>query len=247
MGVGWLFLCFMDLAKLSLLQEELAKKVILPNEKKEIYKAKDGDIVLSLDIQYVDEKAYVAGDWQYLGGTHIITTVAECTVTFPYYPAFFCFREGPPLFQFLQKALDAQLPTPHVIVVDGHGQAHPRRFGVASWLGIHADLPCVGCAKDSLLWYEKELLGEEKNSFLEIFLEEDYFNPTKKPVGYALRTQTNIKPIFVSNAHKISLAQSLAIIQKLKSEYRIPEPLRRADFACREASKAQMPKVWSWI
>ncbi len=230
----------LEFQNLSLLQAELSKKVILPNENEEMYVPKQGNIVLTLDIQYVEEKAFVAGDWQFIGGNHIFTKVAICDVIFPYYPAFFCFREGPPLLEFLEKSYTAQIPKPDVILVDGHGQAHPRKFGVASWLGVHSHLPCVGCAKDSLVWYEKDKLYIEKDSVLGISLGLDL-------IGYAFRSQTNVKPIFVSNAHKISLIQSVELVKGLVGEYRIPEPLRRADFACREASKNNPKNGWDWL
>lgn len=232
-----------ELEKLAQLQEELAKKVILPAPEQEMYLPQQNDILLTLDIQYVEEKAFVAGDWQYLNGQHITTQVDICKVGLAYFPAYFCFREGPPLLEFLQKAIQAGLPTPNVIIVDGHGQAHPRKFGVASWLGVYSDLPCVGCAKDTLVWYQKELLSNEKNSIVPIKLPNE-----TEIIGYALRSQTNVKPIFVSNAHKISLAQSLTIIQNVIGEYRIPLPLRRADFACRRASQTgKSDKEWKFL
>lgn len=190
---------------------------------------KQGDTILALDIQYAGEQACVAGDLQVWQGEHfgIYTGIAQTGLA--YQPGLFSFREGPPLYDFV-KYLERQTTIkPDFIVVDGHGIAHHRKFGVASWLGLALEMPTLGCAKDTLLQYAGEL-GIEKGSKLPIYLENEL-------VGYALRSQAGVKPIFVSVGHLLDLESSVLIINALVSEFRIPDMLRRADQAARNLAK----------
>ncbi len=196
--------------------------------------------ILSLDVQYSDEMAYVAADIQSFDGQFIQTFGMITHTNFEYIPSLFCFREAPPLLtfiQYLQKNKD--FPPFDVILVDGHGIAHHRKFGVASCVGLLANMPTLGCAKDTLVKYNTTL-NIAKNSTADIFLGDEM-------VGYAFRSQENIKPLYVSAGHLISQEESLEIVKNLCKMYRNPEPLRRADAVARLLQKGERTKEYIFL
>ncbi len=217
----------MNLTNLAKLQEQWATEVIISPH----YVPQDEDVIFSLDIQYVGDTAFVALDVQYYSGELIGTYTDESEVEMPYVPQFFCFREGPPLLKIVKKVQEDFKLKPDVLIVDGHGIAHPRRFGVACWLGVQTNLPTIGCAKQTLLDYQG-ILGEQRGCTLPVFLENE-------EVGKVLRTQEAVKPVFVSVGHKMDLITATDMILNLASRYRICEPLRRADQAARAYAKGK--------
>lgn len=147
----------------------------------------------------------------------IVEQVSYCTeVSFPYIPGLLSFREAPVLVEAFRKLINI----PDVAIFDGHGIAHPRRFGLASHMGLLLDIPTIGCAKENLVGCF-DSVGEEIGNFSLI----EFSN---QPVGAALRTKKNVKPIFISPGHKMSLNKSLEIILKSVRGYRLPEPIRLA-------------------
>mgnify|MGYP001129568775 CR=1 FL=1 len=217
-------------------QNQMARQVTIPQAGAG-YQPQAGNIILGLDIQYEGDLAYIAGDLQHYQGEAIQTYSGVTQVTAPYVPGFFCFREGPPLLALVNRLLqDDAIPSPNLLVVDGHGIAHPRSFGVACWLGVKTGLPTMGVAKKSLLRFSG-VVGEPQGSLLAIENE-------GKTVGYALRTQTGIKPEYVSAGHLISLDTAKDIALQMVSEYRIPDVLRRADQVARLHSKGKIPEGW---
>ena len=142
---------------------------------------------------------------------------AACSVTFPYVPGLLSFRELPALAA-AWRSLGRE---PDAVIFDGHGLAHPRRFGLACHGGLLVDLPAVGCAK-SLLVGEHEPPGREKGSRSDVVHE-------KEVVGRAVRTRTGVRPVFVSVGHRIDLDTAVELVLSVSPRYRIPEPVRRAD------------------
>ena len=142
--------------------------------------------------------------------------VAETPAPFPYVPGFLSFREIPPLL-----AAFAQLRiAPDLIVCDGHGRAHPRRFGLACHLGVALDLPTLGCAK-SVLIGECAAPRRERGSFTPLC-------DGGRTLGSALRTRAGVTPVFVSAGHRISLASARRWVLRLSPTHRITEPIRAA-------------------
>lgn len=141
---------------------------------------------------------------------------AQGKATFPYIPGLLSFREAPVLL----KAFRNIKSTPHVIIFDGQGTAHPRRFGLASHLGLVLDIPAIGCAK-SLLVGKSEPVGETAGSYT-------YLMDRGEVIGVALRTKSGIRPVIVSPGHKITLKESIKITLKCVQGYRLPEPTRQA-------------------
>ena len=145
--------------------------------------------------------------------------VAEDKIAFPYIPGLLSFRESPLLLAACEKLCN----TPELVLVDGQGIAHPRRFGLASHLGLFLDVPTIGCAK-SILCGKHQPVEDESGSHAELL-------DNGELIGAALRTKSGTKPIYVSVGHKIDLALALQWVIKCCRGYRLPEPTRLAHLA----------------
>ncbi len=143
--------------------------------------------------------------------------MARRKLRFPYVPGLLSFREGPVLL-----AAFARLRTdPDVILIDGHGLAHPRRFGIACHLGLLLDRPTIGCAK-SILIGEAEEPGPKADSTAPLAEQGEI-------VGTVLRTRDNVRPIYVTIGHRVSLDSAVRIVSQCRDGFRIPQPTREAD------------------
>lgn len=148
--------------------------------------------------------------------------------TFPYVPGLFAFREAPALL----TALERLRVTPDLLVCDGQGLAHPRRFGLACHLGVLTGLPSMGVGKTALVGtYAAPGAGRGDTSRLVL---------DGEVVGTVLRTQNKTKPVFVSVGHRIDLGTATRHALRLSPRYRLPETTRAADHACRQALKGQL-------
>ena len=146
----------------------------------------------------------------------IETTNAIKKVEFPYIPGLLSFREAPACIAAIEKLKT----TPDVFIIDGQGFAHPRRFGLASHIGIFVNKPTIGCAKSRLTGSYDEPRCRKGN-----------FSPLTdgdEAIGAVLRTRTNVKPVFVSVGHKCALRDAIRIVLKCTTRYRLPEPSRQA-------------------
>ncbi len=143
--------------------------------------------------------------------------VIEEPLSFPYVPGLFSFREIPPLLT-AWKRLKTR---PDVVIVDGQGIAHPRRFGLASHFGVLIGIPTIGCAK-SRLFGEHEVPARPRGSWSPLRHKEE-------TIGAVLRTQDGGNPVFVSTGHLISLRRAISVVLACTTRYRLPEPQRRAD------------------
>ena len=147
------------------------------------------------------------------------TQVAQGRLDFPYIPGLLSFRESP----LTLAACERLSITPDLILVDGQGVAHPRRFGLASHLGLFLDRPTIGCAK-SLLCGSHEMPGTETGSYAEVI-------DRGEIIGTALRTRPRVKPVYVSIGHKVDLQTAIDWVLKCCRGYRLPEPTRLAHLA----------------
>lgn len=143
--------------------------------------------------------------------------IAKRPTTFPYVPGFLSFREIPAVIDALEKVSR----TPDLILCDGQGIAHPRRFGIACHLGVLADIPTIGVAK-SLLVGKHDELPEEKGSWQPLRYK-------REVVGAVLRSRTGVKPLYVSPGQRISLPTAIDYVLRCTTKYRLPETTRLAD------------------
>jgi len=116
---------------------------------------------------------------------------------------------------------------PDLIRVDGQGVAHPRRFGIASHLGLWLDLPSIGVAKSRLCGTFAEP-GPERGDWTPLRDGEDV-------LGVVLRSRKNTRPLFISIGHRVSLATAIGVVLASGRGYRLPEPTRMADRLSKQA------------
>lgn len=147
----------------------------------------------------------------------IESSEAILPIQFPYVPGLLSFRETPVAL----KALANLKNVPDLILCDGQGKAHPRRFGIACHLGLFTDVPSVGVAK-SILVGKFEDLGETRGSTAPLIHK-------KEQVGVALRTKDRVQPVYVSVGNRISLETAIDYVLRCTPKYRLPETTRLAD------------------
>ncbi|SFN87105.1 deoxyribonuclease V [Xenorhabdus japonica] len=143
--------------------------------------------------------------------------IARIDMVLPYIPGLLSFREYPALMAAWQK-LSLR---PDLVMVDGQGIAHPRRFGVASHFGVLADIPTIGVAK-SRLCGEHALVGEIQGSRQPLM---DH----GEQIGVVLRSKKRCKPLYISLGHKVSIDSAVFWVEQCMRGYKLPEPIRWAD------------------
>ena len=212
--------------------QKLQALLEIPGED-EAFKLSKCDLICTLDVQYVENEAYVALDVMKWEEATSQIYLSKEEVKHEYKPGYFAFREGPVLLAAIQKLQDKISAEIKLLIIDGHGTAHPRRMGLATWVGIKSKLPSMGIAKDTLIRMDFSGLGEKENAFLKLIDQDEW-------IGSVLRSQTGVKPIFPSAGFRINQSSTLAISQLIRGQYRIPEPIRRADQAARKFAKGEI-------
>ena len=147
--------------------------------------------------------------------------VYACEVPFPYVPGFLSFREMPAILPALGRLLQDVGALPDVLVTDSQGYAHPRRFGLACHLGVVLDRPAFGVAKSILTGTPDGELSPKKGSTVPLV-------DADETVGVALRTRTNVNPVYVSIGHRITLEEAVDLTLRCSPRYKIPETTRHA-------------------
>lgn len=196
------------------LQQTLAAKVIRSDQLDEV------KLIAGTDVAYDKHSDKLVAAVVILDANSlemVESASAEDQAQFPYIPGLFSFRELPPLV----KAFSKLKSKPDLVVCDGQGIAHPRRFGLASHLGVIFDVPTIGCGKSRLIGTHAD--PDITRGALAPLIDNNEI------IGCALRTQTDIKPIYVSIGHRISLATACEWILKVSPHYRLPETTRKTD------------------
>jgi len=143
---------------------------------------------------------------------------AEMPAPFPYIPGLLSFREMPVIL----AALERLQTRPDVFIVDGHGYAHPRRFGLACHLGVWLDQPAIGCGK-SILTGEQAPLANPRGSVAPL-------QAGGEIIGASLRTRQGVRPVYISVGHRIDLQSAIRMILACGRAVRLPEPIRQAHY-----------------
>lgn len=153
------------------------------------------------------------------------SAIARRPTSFPYVPGFLSFREIPAVLDALEKISI----TPDLILCDGQGIAHPRRFGIACHLGLLVNMPTIGVAK-SLLIGKHEEVPQERGSWQPLW-------HRSETIGAVLRTRTGTKPLYISSGHRVSLPTAIEYVLHCTPKYRLPETTRIADKLASGASE----------
>lgn len=196
-----------------LLQAELAAQVRFTPIRKKPGSVAGIDCAFSKDGKRI-AAAVIVMNFPQLEVIEVKTATAE--VTYPYIPGLLSFREAPVCIKAAQKIEN----TPDVFLIDGQGIAHGRKLGLASHLGLFFDKPTIGCAKSRLIG-EYDQPGKEKGSNSPLIYKDEQ-------VGAAVRTRTNVKPLFISVGNKCTLDFAIKITLACAKKYRLPEPTRIA-------------------
>jgi deoxyribonuclease V len=142
--------------------------------------------------------------------------IAHLPTRFPYVPGLLSFREAPAALEALSR-LTIQ---PDLLLVDGQGWAHPRRMGLACHLGLISGIPSIGVAKSRLVG-QHETVPKERGSQVPLIHKGDV-------IGVVLRTRTNVKPLYVSVGHRVSLDSAVVYTLACAPKFRLPETTRQA-------------------
>ena len=153
---------------------------------------------------------------------------AVVPLEFPYIPGLLSFREVPALLAALKKLKEL----PDLLFCDGQGYAHPRRFGLACHLGVLLDRPTIGCAKSILIGTHGEL-GKKKGSWTELTDE----TANSERIGAVVRTRDGVRPVYVSQGHRMSLDTAIRLTLAVTDGFRIPRPTRDADHFASEIKR----------
>ncbi len=197
------------------IQEELQKEVITEDKFKQPVK-----YVAGVDMGFEDNGTISRAAVAVLSFPDLQLqeqSIAKRPTSFPYIPGFLSFREIPAVLEALEKINTI----PDIILCDGQGIAHPRRMGIASHLGVIIDMPTIGVAKSWFIGDYKEV-PQEKGSWQPLI----HKNET---IGAVLRTRSNVKPLYISSGHRISLPTAIDYVLRCTPKYRLPETTRIAD------------------
>lgn len=145
------------------------------------------------------------------------SALAYRPTTFPYVSGLLAFREAPAMLD----GIECLSRPPDLLLVNGHGRAHPRRFGLACHVGVLAGMPAIGVAMSRLVGGYAEP-GPARGDWSPLV-------DRGETVGAALRTRSRVRPVFVSPGHLVSLASAIAFVLACAPRFRTPEPLRLAD------------------
>jgi deoxyribonuclease V len=213
------------------IQGHLASQVRATKPRKKIRFVAGADVALSKS----GERCYAAVVlWDLKEEKVVEEHVAGRRLRFPYVPGLLSFRECPAVLAALRKLRSM----PDCLMCDGHGLAHPRRFGLACHVGVICGVPTIGCAKSRLVGVHRTP-GLKRGSSVPLTDDGDL-------IGRVLRTRDGVRPVYVSVGHRIDLTTAQQVVLRSNAGYRIPEPTRLADIrvgaaAALVASRAKRP------
>lgn len=216
------------------LQIKYRKRIQKQKKKQKFYiNISEVNYVIGLDISYFQKQDQEYGIacavlWDYNQSKFIDKYFSQSPINFPYRAGFLGFREN----RILSKAIKKSDIEPDILMCDGHGVIHPKRFGEATHLGVALKIPSLGVAKNPFVGFSdwKELKRIKGNK-TEIWEKNPINNPpeTNEKMGYAVCLDDGNKPVFVSPGYKITPMCALEIALKTTLTHRQPEPIYLAD------------------
>ena len=195
------------------LQQSLRSEVILTDQLGEV------QTVAGVDVGFEDEGRITRAAIAVLSFPDLklqARAIARRPTSFPYVPGLLSFREVPAVLEALEKLQTA----PDLLLCDGQGTAHPRRFGIACHIGLLTDLPAIGVGK-SLLVGKHDEVPDQKAAWTPLLHKGE-------TIGVALRTRVGTKPLYISPGHRISLERAIEFVLRCTPKYRLPETTRQA-------------------
>lgn len=187
----------------------------------------DVRLVAGVDVSYADRARGAVVVYRYPELEVVDQATATLDVTFPYIPGLLSFREVPVALATLERLR----VTPDLLLCDGQGYAHPRRFGLACHLGLLTGLASIGCAKSWLLGAHSEP-GPARG-------DQAPLRDGDEVIGVALRTRPGVRPLYISTGYRVTLAQAVEVTLGCLRGYRLPEPTRAADHLATLARRAE--------
>jgi len=209
-----------DIKEAKEIQHTLKKRVKIVPLKKQPEFIAGVDAAFSADTVIGAVSVYKYPEMSALESSYAVTKTS-----FPYIPGYLSFREGPAIISAIKKLKIK----PDLVLFDGQGVAHPKGMGIAAHIGVLINTPSAGCAKSRLVGDYKEP-GIAKGQYSDL----KYHG---RIIGAVLRTRDNVRPVFVSPGHLIDLKGTINIVLKCTDRYRIPEPLRQADYLSKKIKK----------
>ncbi|MGD8555315.1 MAG: deoxyribonuclease V [Anaerolineales bacterium] len=176
--------------------------------------------IAGADVHLRDKQAHAAIvllSYPALDPIHAVT--ATSPLTFPYIPGLLAFREGPAFLAAWHQLTEK----PDLVIFDGQGIAHPRGVGLASHMGLHIQRPTIGVAKSRLCGHY-DPPGPNRGDCAPLRHEDD----PSRIIGSVVRTRQDVRPLYVSPGHLIDLQQSVRLVLRCCTRYRLPEPTRIA-------------------
>jgi deoxyribonuclease V len=202
----------MNLARAARIQEEMSSRLVLEWKGGRVRLVAGADSSCDQKERRITAVVVVL---TYPGLELVEISSAARPLAMPYVPGFLAFREG----HAYLAAFCRLKRRPDVTLIDGNGIAHPRKMGLASYVGVRLDIPTIGCAKSPFFPFRQP--DERPGSWTE------YRNRASEKVGICLRTRAGVRPVFVSPGHRVDFPLSRRIVLGC-SRYRLPEPLREA-------------------
>ncbi len=196
------------------LQDKLRDRVILKDRRGPVRR------VAGCDVGFENSRQIARGAVAVLAADSldlVESKLCRRPVAFPYVPGLLSFREVPVLLD----ALESLETPPDLILCDGQGIAHPRRFGLACHLGVLTDIPTIGVAKTRLIGEHQEP-GPRKGDWSPLM-------DGREMIGGVLRTRTGTRPLYVSPGHRVTLRTALRRVMDCVTGFRLPETTRWAD------------------
>ena len=199
--------------------------------------------VAGLDVSYASlkhgEKGFACALlWDLAEGAPKAKGLSTGPVRFPYKPSLLGFREC----RLLAKAIKNLPRKPDVIMCDGHGCIHPKRFGEAVQLGMALNIPSMGVAKNPFIGYGRwETMKRTKGNAEPVWAKDpnEVSRESNELLGYSVSLNDAMKPVFVSAGFRLSLDLALALALAAARDHRIPEPIYLADKLSRSMMKKE--------